>query len=320
MRIALWTIIWGMSWLPLAAVDLDVAYPVEFRGRRLGEVLGELANQWGVSYLLDDSVKAEALETPIRMSSKFLTGREVVIWLARLGGLEATIKEGGYFLIEAGALDRGQDSGHSAVASKDDPRWVTAQAVQASFEWIDAPLSRVIEDIAAQFRLDLIVHTDIQERHPLVFFNQDKASVKDVVYCLQDQLKADVTFNNGALWACSGAMFREQIAFSQASSVNLESIAVPVVAPSRPTYLEQSIQLDSGIRSWRDFSEFLDQLDGLSIRMDHGAGVSYPAIQASGALVDVLEGLRLLKLLDWRYSAQSSGTGGIIDMTICADD
>lgn len=325
MRMALWMIIGSMGFLPAAVsavgADLDALCPVTFRGQRLGPAFQELADKLGVTYVLDDSVEPRALETPLRISVRYLTGREVFAWLARLGGLEVVFREGDLLLIKAGNLGDmgyGEDPGWSPGRAYIDPRWVAARDVRSPIEWTDAPLSRVVQDISAHFRIDLMVHSAIQDRHPLVLLNQPNASLEDVLLCLQDQLEAGFTFFKGALWAYPEKADRQGAAVSRPAVVVRENGDLPAVKPDRPALLEQRVQVSESVRSWADFVDFLNKLDGLSGRMDHEPEGAYPSIRAAGTVADVLDGLRLLNVLEWRYLTE--GPGGIIVMAIPAED
>lgn len=323
MRAVLVTMVWAIGWLPVVAADLDTVYPVAFRGDRLGVALKELADKLGVAYTLDESVEAAVLETPIRMSARHLTGREVFEWLARLGELEVVADTGKKFVIKKGDLgEMGQGVSVALVLDQtnEDPRLVASRGVRVPIEWTDAPLSRVIQDISTHFKLDLIVHAAVQDRQPLVFFNQGKASLAEVVVCLQDQLKSRVTYTCGALWLFPEEAERKVLTASRPSDSVREKVSGPTINRDRPTPLEQTIRIDEGIRSWSELSDFLNKLDGLSCRMEGSPVISYPPVRAAGTVADVLDGLRLLNFVDWRYSANGATAGGIIDMEIRSRD
>ncbi len=323
MRTVLVTIIWAMSWLPVVAADLDMVYPVAFRGERLGVALRELADKLGVAYTLDESVEAAVLETPIRMAAQHLSGRQVFEWLARLGELEVIADGGGTLLIKKGDLG-GMGQGVSIALVTDqtnaDLRLAASRGIRVPIEWTDAPLSRVAQDISTHFKLDLIVHATIQDRQPLVFLNRDRATLEEVVICLQDHLKARVTYTCGALWLFPEEAERKVLATSRPSGSVREKVDMLPIKRDGPAPLRQRIRLDEGIRSWSELSDFLNKLDGLSSRMEGSPVVSYPPIRAAGTVADVLDGLRLLNFVDWRYSAEGAAAGGIIDMAIRPKD
>jgi hypothetical protein len=294
----------GLVLLALA-IPVDEPCPVDFRGVPLGEAVAELAGRLQMPYVFDESVTAADLTEPVRMRAEYLTGLEVIIWLARLADLEGVHQQGAMFLARPARLPVSWKSANAAdcrnVAGDSDSG---IQLRRARISWLDTPMSQVAADVREGFGIDVIVHPVVLKRQRLVTHEADQASVADVCQVLAAQWECDATIVDGVVWirpvgwqkppvppaSCPGDTATEG-PWQTLSALQSSNIAV----------------INRGTESWKAFADCLERCNVVcDIREDPAS--RYPDLVARGPVEDILEGARLIGAIRWeRVGATASG-------------
>lgn len=297
------------------AAGLEAVCPVDFAGVPLGEAVHELAVRLEVPYLVDASVSGETLSTRVRFFAAHLSGRQALRWTARSVGLDAILVRGTMLVAEPERLPvswraAGTADGPAAEQAGAAARWQAARARQADISWVDTPLSVVARDVSGRFGVDLIFHPDILADQDLVQLDAPAANLETIRVALEEQLKATLSFVDGAWWAEPAVQTATQPASGPAAGTpHADAVGQPP-APTRPPeiggqeavapdeVLARRVRVGGPAQDWGAIGRQLGTAGGVECRID-SAGRGVLAVEAEGPLADVLEAARILENWSW---------------------
>lgn len=300
---------------PQARVGLNEVCPVTWRGTPLREAFAELAERLGVRYILDSSIPPAALDEPVRLSAGHLTGQQAFRWLARIGGLSAVLVDG-VFLVAAEdrlpAVWRLTGTGFLPDRPSEAARWAKVNARKADINWVDAPLAGVAEDVAALFGVDLLFHPALLADPKLLYVRENGVDLDRVREVVSRQLKARTTLYDGALWVHpEGENVHWLPAIPDHSKENAPESEGLYDSP-----LDSWLIVDRSVTTWAAFAEAVSTSARVSCVLDDQAGTAYPVLETAGSVAEVLEGLRMLKLVAWNIAPQGPSGAPTINIKL----
>jgi hypothetical protein len=191
--------------------------PVAFRGTAWQEAVAQVASRLGATYTLERSTASETLSRPVRFAADYLTGDQVLRWLARLGGVTVvSVGEQWVFgkaeawpaawRVRAGGAWSGSDGpdgslGLTQIRSlrADDRSDQVDRVNRADVEWVDQTPSAAAADIRAKYRIDVIVDPAILSREELLTIVRKQLSLSDLLAEMARTWKAIWAYEDGAI-------------------------------------------------------------------------------------------------------------------------
>lgn len=286
-------------------------YPVAWRGVPFREAVAELTASLGVPAVLDGSVDPSDLDRRVRLTANHLTAQQAIRWLARSVDLEAVEVDGVYMV---GRCDRipivwqaRQGKGDRGGGETGRAIWERIRQRTAEVAWVDSPLSGVARDTSDRFNVDLVFHPDLHAEQPAVSFEGQEVSLASVLSALEEQLGARSDFVDGCVWLRPRSMADLPVF----PSATRDPGTAPAPAQESAEAASAGIRLTGQCGTWRELAVRLGGAGEGAVRLDAAseAVVGPPPIEAVGTLREILEGLKLLGLVeydaDWGRPAET---------------
>jgi hypothetical protein len=272
----------------------------------------------GMPVAIDPDVPAGARAKPIRLQVELLTGEQSVRWLARLGGQTCVRVGDGFVVGGTGHWPAAWRARSSAIRSGDD-RLLALENRRADVAWADHPLGAVMADIRKKFLVDVILDPSIMEKQDLITLAAPGARWIDVAAAVAKQTGASHAAEDGAVlfgrpeWIAtvlgidpsSARANRAPRPTTGAAVANRPHGGEPGGPGIVPPWWTSAVRVSAKERSWKNVFEPMMQVMGPSATWRFGetprAGAEEHPIEADGPTGQILEGLRAMDRLAWRW-------------------
>ncbi|MGQ9650746.1 MAG: hypothetical protein ACUVXJ_11605 [Phycisphaerae bacterium] len=300
---------------PRAKVGLNEVCPVTWRGTPLRQAFAELAERLDIRYILDSSIPPAALDEPVRLSASHLSGQQAFRWLARIGGLSAVLVDGVFLVAAEDRLPvvwRLTGTGALPDRPSEEARWAKVNARKVDINWVDAPLTGVAEDVAALFGVDLLYHPALLADPKLLYMRETGVNLERVREVVSRQLKAHTSLYDGALWVHPEG---ENVHWLPAIPDHSKESA-PQADSLYASPLDSWLIVDRSVTTWAAFGEAVSTSARVPCVVDDQAGTAYPVLETAGSVAEVLEGLRMLKLVVWNMAPEGPSGAPTINIKL----
>lgn len=328
-----------------ADVRLSEPLPTAFRGVAWQDAVSQVAVRLGASYTFERNITAEQLNCPVRLSAEFLTGEEVLRWLARLGGV-AVVPAGGRFVF--GRPDAWPSAWRVRATgpwTRSGPSGETQEVVQsravgesgvADIEWSDQTPSAALAEIRTKYGMDVMVEPAVLARDELLTIAKGQIRLPELLTEIAGAWGVTWAYEDGAAalgsreWVTGlvggvgpsgrspgtgGTAGARRLTRGPDDGASDEGDAAPDTATRWPRWGAGWIRLEAKEKSWKKALWPMMQLMGAAARWRVN-GTSRPriadsALEAEGNTGEVLEGLRLLGYLRWQQPAAGASANTV---------
>jgi len=287
-----------------------------FAGAPWAEAVQQVVAGTGIRCEMERDVGADLRTRPVRLTAEYLTGEQVLRWLARMGGV-GMLRTG-----DTCRFGRVEDwpsawqaqwfNAWYVAGPADEQRRRELDGRRADIEWIDQTLGGAAADIRSSFGIDLVIEPELYARQDLLTFSRRGVSWSALAAAMAERLKAVCVFADGAValgrreWIMTmGGCADPSLDSRVSESGRAEE------GGARPSWWNRRIRLQAKDESWKAALRPMMELMGEEAdwRADSAPGVEARrwALEAEGRIGEVLEGLSLLGCLRWRPSAEASG-------------
>ncbi len=290
---------------------LDEPCPVDWRGTPLREALGQLSARIETPYVVDADAPPDRLAAPVRFAARYLTGRQVVRWLARYARLDAAIIEGAILIAgpdRIPAVLRAQYNAARPLPPRPDRR--------LDIHWEETTLSRIAAEVAEAFEIDMLFDPKVLEEAPLVTASQPAADLEATCRLVTEQLHAGAAWIDGAIYVAPAGSPMTRPAEPAPAATKEPEGALPAPVPASALPLRKVVSVDVSVKNWEELRARFAAAAGLPCRLGGNQSAPFPQMAAQGPMLDILESLRLAGVLSWRLAAAAGGTAPELQITL----
>ena len=279
---------------------------VQYRGMTLRQAIVQAASASGLPFLFDENLSQELLDRPIRFESQYLTPPQVLRWLARLAGVGAIRVHDRYVIGRPETWPGAWQAIWASSGRGDEPQGLSSRDT-ADLAWVDYPLGAAVAEIRRLWRVDVIVEPAVVARQDLLNLSRRSIECREAVSSVATQCSSEWAAFDGAVaigrrqWITAIAPPLPAVTSSQPTEHGRPGQAAPASRPV-PAWWGVWVELDAKETSWKTLLWPMMQVTGEAAgwQIADGSRPS-PAAAGAGTVGHLLEGMRLLGCLRWKW-------------------